>query len=99
MSAKHSKLPKQWRHWCADSRLRPTGYDKRSHWSRFSLVGRGFHWRVNDKNMLQRGDNYANFDRWALCTVFEAPVPQSLAEFRKFVQQALKAAKATKDTR
>lgn len=80
-------LPKQWRHWCADQHLRV--YYKRSkaqhQW--FYLRGRGYVWRVNCYGMFQRGDDYASFDRWALCDINEVPLPQTRAEFRLMVQQ------------
>lgn len=85
------KLPKQWKHWCADQRLKRHGqvYGKnKSQWH--YLQGRGFHWRVNDKGMFQRGDNYEDFDRWALCDIAELPMPRTRAEFRAAVAELLR---------
>lgn len=82
------KLPKQWRHWCANQHLKPTGRGRRR-WGWFYLKGRGRVWRVNDKGMFQRGDTYADFDRWALCSIIETPMPKTQAEFDRFIRFAL----------
>lgn len=80
-----SALPKQWKHWCSSAKLKPhaRGCSARLHgglgW--LYLRGRGYYWRVNDKGMLQRGDCYAEFDRWALCEINERPLPKTRAEF------------------
>lgn len=84
------RLPKQWEHWCRDQKLSPHGkrYKKsRSEW--LYLQGRGHYWRVNCHGMLQRGDTYADFDRWALCEIDEAPMPTTRAEFRNAVRNLL----------
>jgi hypothetical protein len=78
------KLPKQWKDWCRAARLRQRdeGRDKRglgSGW--FYLHGHGREWRLNCHNMIQCGDTYADFDRWALCDIREAPAPTTRAEF------------------
>ena len=87
------KLPKQWRHWCADSRLKNEGHGRRAAHN-FALVGRGHRWRVNCHGQFQRGDSNVEFDRWALCRgIYEAPVPKTRAEFRAFVAAALADAK------
>lgn len=53
-----SKLPKQWRHWCADQKLKIHGYKKgQRQWQWFCLKGKGYVWRVNCYGMLQRGDS------------------------------------------
>lgn len=84
------KLPKQWRHWCADRGLKIHGKKRgQSHWQWFYLKGKGHYWRVNCDGMLERGDAYADFDRWALCTVDEVPLPKTLAEFRAAVARLL----------
>lgn len=83
-------LPKQWRHWCADQRLKPhckRGHDE-SNW--FYLKGRGHHWRVNCHGHFQCGDTYAEFDRWALCDIEELAVPHSRAKFRDAVAAMLR---------
>lgn len=82
------RLPKQWRHWCAGQRLRPVyGWREGHVW--FYLRGRGHYWRVNDQGMFQRGDNYADFDRWALCDIKELPLPKTKAEFDAAVKELL----------
>lgn len=48
--------------------------------------GRGRHWRVNDRGMFQRGDTYAEFDRWALSSIKEVPLPKTKAEFIQAVK-------------
>lgn len=78
------KLHKSWKDWCRAAGLRPRnkGRDKRglSHtW--FYLHGHGREWRVNCYNMLECGDTYAEFDRWALCDIRSAPMPKTRAEF------------------
>jgi len=82
------KLPKQWRHWCADSRLQHHFHGRRKGFD-FYLRGRGHVWRVGSHGKFQRGDTYAEFDRWALCEIYEAPIPTTRAEFRAFVAAAL----------
>lgn len=80
------KLPKQWENWCRDQHLSVHGRrygKKRRDWC--YLKGRGHYWRVNCYGMLERGDTYADFDRWALCTIEEVPMPKSRDEFREAV--------------
>lgn len=50
------------------------------------MTGRGHHWRVNDHGMFQRGDTYAEFDRWALSSIKEVPLPKTKAEFIQAVK-------------
>lgn len=85
------KLPKQWDDWVRSAGLRTP--PARSHlrrnlrkWLRFSMTGRGHHWRVNDHGMFQRGDTYAEFDRWALSSIKEVPLPKTKAEFIQAVK-------------
>lgn len=81
------KLPKQWEHWCLDSKLSVHGKrygKKRRDW--LCLKGRGYYWRVNCYGMFQRGDAYEQFDRWALCDINEVPMPTSRSEFRAMVR-------------
>ena len=82
------KLPKQWKDWCRAARLKPMGnrQTKRSLNGKYNLqwyylVGRGRVWRVNCHWQLQCGDTYADFDRWALCDINEAPLPNNKANF------------------
>ena len=82
------KLPKQWRHWCAGQRLKPA-YSSRKDWAWLYLRGRGHYWRVNFHGMFQRGDTYADFDRWALCDIKELPLPKTKAEFDAAVKELL----------
>lgn len=89
------KLPKQWKHWCKLAGLRPEGKrnrynDWRQTWSWFSLKGKGFCWRVNCHGMFQRGDSYAEFDRWALCDIDETTMPKTEKEFLNAVRHLLK---------
>lgn len=87
-------LPKQWEHWCRDQKLKIHGRryrKKRYDW--LCLKGRGHFWRVNCYGMLQCGDTYADFDRWALCDIAELPMPTTRAEFRKAVRDLLAAHK------
>ena len=84
------KLPKQWKHWCADMKLGVHGkqYSKSiHHW--FYLKGRGRYWRVNCYGMFQCGDTYEDFDRWARCDIEEVEMPKTREEFRKAVRQLL----------
>ena len=84
------KLPKQWEHWCRDSKLSVHGKrygKKRTDW--FCIKGRGHYWRVNCYGMLERGDTYEQFDRWALCEINEVPMPKTRAEFRAAVRALL----------
>lgn len=94
------KLPKQWKHWCRQAGLRRQGW-KGSHKGRYAsawmyLQGRGRMWRLNCHGQFQRGDTYADFDRWALCDIEQTTRPNSLREFLAAVNGllALKAAPA-----
>lgn len=82
-------LPKQWRDWCASMRLVPHG--KRGHGQHqwFYLKGRGHYWRVNCHGMLQCGDLYDDFDRWALCRTTQVELPKTKAEFQREVRWLL----------
>lgn len=93
-ASKEQKLPRQWKDWCAAAKLRPR--DKvcdrrglRSAW--FYLHGHGREWRVNCDFALQCGDTYADFDRWALCNIHQAPLPTSKAQFQATVRALLAA--------
>lgn len=89
------KLPKQWKHWCADQRLRLHGR-KFSHGLRqwFYLKGHGHYWRVNCYGMLQCGDTYEEFDRCALCDIAETTMPATRAEFRAAIGKLLQEKRA-----
>ena len=77
------KLPKQWKDWCRSAGLRPRGRGRanRDPVSWLYLHGRGREWRLNCHNMLQCGDTYTEFDRWAICDIREVPAPKSRDEF------------------
>ena len=81
------RLPKQWKHWCRQAGLRPRD-GRRGRW--LYLRGRGREWRVNYFAMLQRGDTYAEFDRWALCQIAEAPIPKTRDQFVQTVEYLLR---------
>ena len=88
-------LPKTWKHWCRDQRLKSAaGTDGLGAW--LYLKGRGHHWRVTCNATLQIGDNYDDFDRWALCDVIELPIPKTREEFRQAIKQLLAAKKPHK---
>ena len=83
-----SKLPKQWRHWCRKAGLRPyCGGMRRYEW--FYLKGHGRVWRLNCLNMLQCGDSYADFSKWALCDIEQTPCPTNEAQFLAAVRELL----------
>jgi len=88
-----SKIPKQWKHWLYRLRLR-----QEWHGDAYSYKGRGHHWRIGyryyGKNsgqlFFQRGDKYEDMDRWALTdTVSHEGIPQTFAELKEFVENAL----------
>lgn len=91
-------LPKQWAHWLTRLNLRPSTvrYHKCADGQHryFYLKGRGFVWRVaynydTSHHYFQRGDTYADFDRWALCKCENhATVPQTFAELKAFIERA-----------
>ena len=84
------KLPKQWRHWCADLGLKIHGKKRgQGQWQWFYLKGKGHYWRVSCHGMFERGDSYEDFDRWALCTIDEVPLPRTRAEFRASVARLI----------
>lgn len=93
------KLPKQWKHWCRSAHLatRDYGYSQRPQDRWFYLRGHGREWRVNCHGMLQCGDTYADFDRWALCEIREVPLPKTRAGFLAAVQWLLAAQKIESD--
>lgn len=80
--SKRVKLPKSWKHWCQVCDLKIT--DGKHH-SGFYLKGLGYHWRVSNRNMFQRGDDYDKFDKWALCNIDELPTPKTLDEFKETI--------------
>jgi len=80
-------LPKQWMDWVRKAGLRAYPVRRSSiKWRGWYLKGKGRHWRVNDRSMFQRGDTYAEFDRWALCSIEEVPLPKTKAEFIQAVK-------------
>jgi hypothetical protein len=85
------KLPKQWKHWCKIANLRPhtnnVSRTGRSSHGYFYLKGRGHHWRVNCFGDLQRGDSYADFDKWARCDITELPMPLTQAKFMETIHR------------
>ncbi len=86
------KLPKQWKHWCADSKLKPhgpKGKDSTNEYNWFYLQGRGRYWRLNCHNEFECGDTYEKFDRWARCTIEHVTMPKTREEFRKAVKHLL----------
>lgn len=81
-------LPKQWRHWCKTAGLRQhNGGRKRHDW--LYLKGHGRVWRINCFYEFQCGDTYAEFDRWALCSIESARMPTSKAAFVATVRELL----------
>ena len=83
-----TKLPKQWMDWVKKAGLRPLRSKKNWAWKwrGYYLSGKGRRWRLNDLGMLQRGDTYAEFDRWALSSIEEVPMPKTKAEFIQAVK-------------
>ena len=85
------KLPKQWKHWCKVNNLRPhkpKGWASQTHdW--FYLKGQGRHWRVNCYSEFECGDTYAEFDRWAMCTIASTSLPQTQLEFTQVVAKLI----------
>lgn len=82
------KLPKQWMYWCSQMNLRPHGrYDRR--FKGLYMKGVGHVWRVSSHGKFQRGDTYADFDRWSLCCIIETTIPQTYNEFEKFIKMSV----------
>lgn len=84
------KLPKQWKHWCRLAGLRPEGRGRyiRTTSAWMALNGQGRKWRIALRDaaqpgdcIFQAGDNYADFDRWALSEQRDFEIPRSWAEF------------------
>ena len=87
------KLPKQWNHWVKMAGLRHEASNKkwkRQHWSKFSLIGHGRHWRVNCLGQFQMSEVHATFDRWANSTERTEQVPTTKKEFVNTVNRMLK---------
>ena len=55
----------------------------------FYLKGHGRVWRLNCLNMLQCGDSYADFSKWALCDIEQIPCPTNEAQFLAAVRELL----------
>ena len=90
-------LPKSWKHWCKDMKLKLHGrkFSKANHhW--FYLKGRGHYWRLNCHSIFECGDTYEEFDRWARCDIESMPMPTTRDEFRKAVRSMLEAKKIPK---
>ena len=87
---KINKLPKQWKDWCKSANLRPSykRFNKKSY-SHMYLKGRGRLWRVSSDWVFQCGDTYEEFDRWALCSITQAPVPKIKTDFLLTVSNLL----------
>lgn len=84
------RLSKQWKHWCEKAGLRPASkWFKRHKEAKYYLKGHGRYWRVNCNQMLQCGDTYEEFDRWALCRIEEVPLPRTEKEFLVSVKELL----------
>lgn len=86
-----AKLPKQWKHWCKDSKLKIYNNwrlpSNMAAWS--ELRGRGHVWRVGDNGMFQLGDNYDEFHYWDISTIDETILPQTREQFRNAVKNLL----------
>lgn len=76
-----NKLPKQFKDWAAGAKLKVHFKRKRKSSGWFYLKGRGYVWRVNCHFEFERGDTYADFDRWALCNIDSVPLPKTKQEF------------------
>lgn len=74
------KLPKQWRHWCKISGLKPVSRPRKA-WSWHTLEGCGYLWRVNCLHQFQVSLPYHDFDRWANSTACSLPLPQNKDQF------------------
>ena len=84
------RLPKQFKHWCSRAGLRQRHKGRHaSDWH--YLKGHGREWRINCHGMLQCGDKYEDFNRWALCNIREADLPTCLNDFINTVNQLVKA--------
>lgn len=83
------KLPKSWLHWLQKYGFKNFRVPKHRSHHGFYFNGRGHHWRVNCYGMLQCGDTYATFDRWALCDIVELPLPKTEAEFVEAIKNLL----------
>lgn len=86
-------LPKSFRHWCRLARLKPHGGLGRKQYEWYYLKGHGRVWRINCHGEFECGDTYAEFDRWALCTIEKMPLPQTKEAFLAAVTQLLVAHK------
>lgn len=93
------KLPKQWKHWCADQHMRMHGKRySRGFKGWLYLRGHGYYWRVNCFGMLQCGDTYEEFDRWALCDIAETLMPTTRSDFRAAIKKLLQEKATAKST-
>jgi len=82
------KLPKSWKHWCRKAKLKPhpRGQDTRQKDAWFYLRGHGRMWRVNCFEMLECGDTYEEFDRWALYHITKVRLPKTELEMLAAVE-------------
>ena len=88
------KLPKQIAQWLRKAKLRTTYGSRFSReWASYYFKGRGFHWRINCHNQFERGDTYAEMNRWALAKIDSVPMPTSEKEFVAAVEYLVSKAK------
>ena len=86
-----TRLPRQWKHWCKSAKLKPShrGFERNSTSWRY-LKGRGHFWRVNMHGILQMGDTYTVFDRWANSARIDRAVPSSKIDFEETIHDMLR---------
>lgn len=77
------KVPKQIYHWFYSAGIKPC-YGKRS----FNWVGRGRRWRLNTLGQIQSSVGINKFERWAVSVHKSARIPQSKAEFDRFIRKS-----------
>ena len=82
-------IPKSFLHWVksAGLRLHCSASAKRNSLSIYSLIGRGRYWRINSHNTFDVSLLYNDFERWSNSRIKTVCLPNSKAEFVKFVKE------------
>lgn len=87
------KVPKQWNHWLRTNGFRAhAGRGNRHRHGELNLYfkGKGRVWRISANGMLQCGDTYDRFDRWALTDKqVHVPLPRTAQDFKRAIEAAL----------
>ena len=90
------RIPKQWNHWLRNYGFKPhvgKRQRRRSAEPMLYFKGKGRVWRITSGGLLQCGDTYDRFDRWALTDVqVHRTLPHTFREFKLAVTESVQEA-------